>query len=123
MDPNFVQGLLVNSGLMIAAATVLGAVVVFLLLYLVLERKKKTLIVVFLVILTAFGLFYWRMSRQSVAQLDLPKPIITEPMPVLPPPAPRPIPNKPHPRATMKKAAVVKPKPPLQICPKQSASP
>ena len=113
MDPSFVQGLLVNSGLMIAAATVLGAVVVFLLLYLVLERKKKTLIVVFMTILVAFGLFYWRMSRQSVAQLDLPKPIITEPVHITPSPLPA-----PRPRAKIKKAAVVKPKPPLQICPK-----
>ncbi len=115
MDPSLVQGLLVNSGLMIAAATVFGAVVVFVLLYLVLERKKKTLIVVFLAILTAFGLFYWRMSRHSVAQLELPKPVIAEPVHIAPSPLPMPA---PRPHAKIKKAVRPQPKPPIQLCPK-----
>lgn len=132
MEPNMttvgflIQGLWLNAAILTAAATMFGAIIVFVIMYLFLERKKKTLIVVFLAILTAFGLFYWRMSRHSVAQLDLPKPVITttltpsdgKPGIMVPIPEPR-----PRPHAKIKKAAQAKPKPPIQLCPKQLTTP
>ena len=96
-DTLAMQGLMVNTAIMTAAATVFGAIVVFILLFLVLERKKKSLIFILLLVLSGYGMFYWHMSNKPApitpVAFPSPPPItqgVKAPVP-LPRPAPAPV--------------------------------
>lgn len=115
---DIIQGLMVNSALITAGATIMGAIVVFLLLFLILERYKKSLIAVFMVVLALFGGAYWYIGRsRAISPLDIPKPVVAEVVKVIPASEPVPLPKARPPARKKIAAKAPKPQPPICLTP------